>query len=241
VEDIALGTWSVAAADIDSGMLGVALASCVPEIHADGVAAIVPGKGVAVAQAQLSIENRNTVYEMLKAGRSASEIIEKVSNSDYDPDYGLRQYGVITLSGDGAEIATFSGEDIPPWFGSYSDENMGVTVQGNTLVGEAVARDAFEAYGGEGSFTDKLMAALAAGSAAGGDARCNNDEVIQTAATAFILASRADDAPYAAQDIGQTDMGTARAPWLCLSVRDFHFGENSVEKLKGLYDVWNGR
>lgn len=238
MKKIKLNTWSIAAVDLETGMMGVALASCVPDMHADAVASLVPGKGVAVTQAYFTMKNRNTVYRMLKKGHSAAKIIQKISDPQYDKNHGKRQYGVITLGPDGVSIETYTGTKNTPWFGSQFDAKLAVTVQGNILVSEAVVSHAFEAFKGAGSFTDKLMAALAAGSEAGGDIRCNNSEVTQTAATAFILAAKAGDAPYATQKMGVTDMGTDKAPWLCLSVHDEQFGENSVKRLAKMYQEW---
>ena len=62
------------------------------------------------------------------------------------------------------------------------------------------------------------MRALEAGSVAGGDVRCNNESVRQTASMAVILVARGGDSPYATASIGMTDAGTANAPWLALSV-----------------------
>jgi uncharacterized Ntn-hydrolase superfamily protein len=209
-------------------------------MHGDALAALVPGKGVAITQAKVTMENRNKVFEMLKAGEAAQDIIKTVSDVKYDQDRNLRQYGIITLNEKSVEIGTFSGAEIPPWYGSQSDEKTGVTIQGNTLVGEAVVRYAFDAFKKEKRFSDKLMCSLEAGSAAGGDKRCNNAETTQTAATAFILVTRKDDKPYAARELGLTDMGNENAPWLCLSVHEELFGGNAVKKLREMYDEWDG-
>jgi hypothetical protein len=82
------------------------------------------------------------------------------------------------------------------------------------------------------------MRALEAGSAAGGDARCNNDQVTQTAATAVILVARGTDEPYATEDIAHTDAGMAKAPWLALSVAGPQFGANPLIELRQQYDEW---
>lgn len=231
-------TWSIVAIDLESGMMGVALASCVPSMHGDALAAIVPGKGIGVIQANFTMENRNKVFEMLKASKSAQAIIEEVSDAKNDEERDLRQYGIITINKGKAEIGTFSGVENTPWYGSLYDEKIAVTVQGNTLMGEEVLRDAFDAFQGKSEFTDKLMSALEAGSAAGGDKRCNNEENRQTAATAFILATRKGDNPHATKEMGLTDMGKDEAPWLCLSVHEEMYGRNPVKKLRKVYDEW---
>ena len=110
------------AIDLTSGMMGVACASCVPNMHGDALAAIVPGKGVAIVQARFTMENRDKVFEMLQVGKSAQEIIKNVSDVEYDSDRNLRQYGIITANENTLEIGTFSGEENKPWYGSQSDE-----------------------------------------------------------------------------------------------------------------------
>ena len=120
---------------------------------------------------------------------------------------------------------------------------MAVTVQGNVLEREAVVTGALAAFKTNDSrdrntLADRLMRALEAGSAAGGDKRCNNAQVQQTAASAFILFARAKDPPYAARDLGVTDSGTKAAPWLDLSVTMPRYGANPVPELRKQYDTW---
>ena len=83
------------------------------------------------------------------------------------------------------------------------------------------------------------MRALEAGSEAGGDVRCNKGSVQQTAASAFIIVAHGKDQPYAAADLGVTDQGTSRAPWLDLSVVEAQFGPNPVKDLRRKYDDWS--
>src|SRR6478672_3499161 len=93
---IALSTWTIVAADPLTGDVGVAGASCVP-MYADGVAALVPGKGAGVAQALLDLENRNMVFDRISAGDSAEEVVRKVTDRSYDNGVEDRQYGVVTI------------------------------------------------------------------------------------------------------------------------------------------------
>jgi hypothetical protein len=61
---------------------------------------------------------------------------------------------------------------------------------------------------------------------------------MQTAATAFILVARGGDQPYAARNLGITDMGTLNAPWLAISVVKAMFGSNPLIELRERYDAW---
>ncbi len=236
-------TWSIVAADPATGDVGVAAASCVPLTHIDAVAALAPGKGAAATQSFWQLENRNTVFQRLQEGQSAEEIIQHVSDPANDAEVGTRQYGIVTILDGQVEIATFTGEDNFPWAGALHDTNMVVSVQGNILVGETVVEQALQAFQanleqGRNTLPDRLMRSLVAGSLAGGDSRCNSDDIVQTAATAFILVARGTDPPYATRDIGLTDMDTPQAPWLALSVTEPHLGANPLIELQALYDTW---
>ncbi len=238
-----LNTWSIVAADPESGDVGVAAASCVPNVHIDAVAALVPGKGAAATQAYWDQENRDKVYELLLAGNLATDIIREVTDPGFDADHGIRQYGVVTIGDGSTTVAAFTGAENLPWSGDKQGINMAVTVQGNILVNEAVvagALDAFQSTDDEGHNTlpDRMMRALEAGSAAGGDSRCNDDQIVQTAASAFILVARGSDNPYAAEEMGVTVSGAAEGPWLALSVAGTQFGPNPLIELRERYDLW---
>jgi len=244
--ELSLNTWSIAAIDPDTGDVGVALASCVPEANIDAVAALVPGSGVAVTQAAFNIDNRNRVYAALTEGLGAQEIVGLVADPAVDARVGERQYGIVTLHDGAVEIAGFTGADTTAWAGIRKRIASAVTVQGNILVGEAVVEDALAAFleddpSGRNFLADRLMRALEAGSAAGGDRRCNDGDIDTTAATAFILLARGGDEPYATSNIMLTDQGTDRAPWLAISEANALSGPNPLFELRRRYDRWRER
>lgn len=245
-------TWSVVGVDPATGDVGVAMASCVQNTLADALAALVPGKGAAATQASFDVNNRNRVFEALKQGLPAEEVISIVTDSQADARLGSRQYGVVTMNSGSARVAGFTGKPmldgaIAPsatrYAGIKANASRGVSVQGNTLVGEAVVADALSAYlwddpVGFNMLWDRLMRALEAGSKAGGDVRCNSQTSRQTAATAMIVVARGADAPYATERIGVSDQGTPRAPWLALSVTVARGGDNPLLELRRRYDEW---
>jgi uncharacterized Ntn-hydrolase superfamily protein len=245
-------TWSVAAIDPLSGDVGVASASCVPSF-ADALAALVPGKGAGATQASFDINNRNVVYNAIQEGLTAEEVIARVTDPSVDQETDRRQYGVVTLNDGVVHTAGFTApsregitegtEGAERWAGIMADVEMGVTVQGNTLVNEAVVADGLEAFQWEdptgfNELSDRLMRALEAGSVAGGDVRCNNETTRQTAAMAFIVVARGGDEPYATEAIGMSDQGTSAAPWLAISVRVERGGDNPLLELRLRYDQW---
>ena len=245
-------TWSVVGVDPETGDVGIAMASCVPETFGDAVGALVPGRGAAATQAGFDLANRNRVFEGLKEGLSAEQIIRRVTDPAVDSALDRRQYGVATINGGAVEVAGYTAErmegetgedDGRRWAGIRADASMGVTAQGNTLVGEPVVANALAAFRwddpvGFNTLPDRLIRALEAGSIAGGDVRCNTDTVRQTAATAMILVARGGDEPYATENIGMTDSGTDKAPWLAISVTVERLGENPLIELRRRYDEW---
>jgi uncharacterized Ntn-hydrolase superfamily protein len=250
-----MNTWSVAAIDPKTGDVGVASASCVTRL-ADALAALVPGKGAGATQASFDLKNRNVVYEGLKAGLTAEEIIARVISPANDTMINSRQYGVVTYNNGIVHVAGFTtptrlGQLPDPqggtsrWAGVMTDTSMGVTVQGNTLASKEVVGKALEAFqwndpAGFNTLTDRLMRAVEAGSIYGGDVRCNNAAQgrRQTASMAFIVAARGTDQPYAAEMIGMSDQGTPKAPWLAISLTTPSGMDNPLLELRKRYDEW---
>ena len=244
-------TWSVVGVDPVTGDVGVAMASCVANTLADALAALVPGKGAAATQASFDVGNRNFVYDALKQGLSAEEIIKRTTDPARDMRLGSRQYGVVTISNGTAQTAGFTGQPMLDgaanpggrYAGIRADASKGVSVQGNTLVSPAVVGNALTAYlwedpTGFNWLSDKLLRALEAGSVAGGDARCISATSRQTAATSMIVVARGTDAPYAAERIGMSDQGTPASPWLAISVTVGRGGDNPLLELRKRYDLW---
>ena len=234
-------TWSIVAADPTTGEVGIAAASCVP-IPLDALAALVPGKGVATTQAAFTIENRNHVFDLIKQDESAENIVDTVTSADADA--AIRQYGVITMDNGEATIASFTGDENGDWAGDkQANGTFAVTVQGNVLAGEAVLADALAAFNdaslGDVHLSDRLMRALEAGSAAGGDERCNL-VAQQTAAAAVIIVAQGEEAPFAAKDIGETENISGDAPSLQLSVSNPIGTANPIIELREQYDQWRG-
>ena len=251
LDTLTMNTWSVVGVDPIAGDVGVAMASCVANTWADALAALVPGKGAAATQAGFDVGNRNRVFAALKEGANADEVIRRAADSTVDKGLNGRQYGVVTMSGGKVFTAGFTGKPMlagdtargTRWAGVRSNAARGVSVQGNTLVSEAVVANALAAYvwedpTGFNTLSDRLMRAVEAGSIAGGDVRCNNDSTRQTAATAMIVVARGTDAPYATEKIGMSDQGTPAAPWLAISTTVAKGGDNPLLDLRRKYDVW---
>lgn len=247
-----MNTWSVVGVDPRTGDVGVAVTSCVGR-RGDAVAALVPGKGAAASQAGLDIRNRNLVFESIKEGLTAEEVIAKVTDPSWDTQLNSRQYGVVTMHDGFVRTAGFTApvrqgqvtneDGTSRYAGVMADASRGVSAQGNTLVSSEVVQWPLDAFRWEdpvgfNSLSDRLMRAIEAGSIAGGDVRCNQGNVRQTTAWAAIMVARGGDEPYATENVGETDAGTDKAPWLALSVIVERPGDNPLLEMRRQYDAW---
>lgn len=158
------GTFSIVAFDPKTGDLGIAVASKVL-----AVGAIVPyaqAKVGAIATQAFA----NTTYGprglmLLKKGLTPQQALERLLKADKDRDY--RQVGIVDAKG---RIATYTGKKCLPWAGHVVGK--GYAVQGNILAGEQVVKAMARAFEeAKGELAERLMAALEAGEAAGGDSR----------------------------------------------------------------------
>lgn len=123
------------------------------------------GVGAIATQAFANLEYGPGGLEKLARGSSAQQVVDELSQADEGRAH--RQLGVVDALG---SAATFTGEECFDWAGGRTGD--GYCCQGNILVGpEVVERmgEAFEAA--HGDLAARLVAALAAGDAAGGDKR----------------------------------------------------------------------
>jgi uncharacterized Ntn-hydrolase superfamily protein len=161
-------TFSIIAYDPATGMAGIAIASSTWTEHASDILTpgISPGNGIIVSQAALLQRNYARGVQLLKEGKSAAEVIEVLKQED--PRFESRQIAVVDSTG---RSAAFSGGEAQTWKGSRSGPYY--SAQGNILVNAETVPAVEAAFlASEGKpLADRLMAALVAGSRAGGDAR----------------------------------------------------------------------
>jgi len=152
---------------VDDGF-GVAVASKFPF-----VGAVVPGArlgvGAVATQAMARVAYRETALAALSSGADAAESVEVCRRPDDEREH--RQLGVVGVDSQ----ATSTGKSCMDWAGGVCgrDASGGYAIQGNILVGPQVVEAMEQAWHASlgGSLTDRLLAALLAGDAAGGDAR----------------------------------------------------------------------
>lgn len=234
------GTWSVVAVDRDTGDVGVAAASCL-DYDVSALAALVPGRGAAVIQADYTLDHRNAALRRLQAGDTAAEVVAALVGAG-DSAIARRQFGVVTMDRADAGVAGHSGAEINSTFEQLTVPEPGVAVQGNTLVDKQVVRDALAAFlsaDEAGSpLAESLLAGLEAGSAAGGDFRCNTAESRQTAASAFVMVALDGQGPFVVRDLRTLESDWPERPWLHLSVVEEIGGPNPVTRLRREYEAW---
>lgn len=175
-------TWSVIALDRDTGTVVISSATCVPQQRLEGFpakdlrdiqAVVIPGVGVAAAQAGVdrTRANQNLIFAELRKGTAPSEIIAMLKQ---DPAIESRQFAILDMQGRGAG---FSGEKNGKASldrqGQVPDTRIHYSIQGNILKGDEVVEAAVTAFSSaRGTLTDRVMAAMEAADAKGGDSRC---------------------------------------------------------------------
>ena len=160
-----LHTYSIAGRCPHTGMFGVAVSTAMPACgpivtHARA------GVGAVATLAWVNIYLGIDGLRLLGEGLSARETLERLLRDD--PDRDVRQVGIVDRQGDSV---SWTGRGCTPWAGHRFGPNY--AAQGNMLLGpdtvQAMA-DAFERNAAL-ELPERLLVALEAGQAAGGDKR----------------------------------------------------------------------
>ena len=158
-------TFSIVAQDAETGHFGISVAS---RFFAAG--AIVPymagGVGAIATQAFISPLYGTDGLTLLRSGAAARDVIEQIVMRDAGRH--SRQVHLIDSNG---HIAAFTGDKCIDWCGHTAADK--VSVAGNMLAGPQVLEAMMSAYqdGMALPFEDRLIGAMEAGEAAGGDKR----------------------------------------------------------------------
>ena len=157
-------TYSIVARDPETGQLGVAVQS-----HWFSVGALVPwaeaGVGAVATQSMVDPSYGPRGLALMKAGTSAGVALTELLDADANPD--IRQVAFVSAAG---EAAAHTGVRCIPHAGHLVRQGYSVqaNLMGPTTVPEAMAR-AYEKA--QGPLAERLLAALAAAEAQGGDIR----------------------------------------------------------------------
>lgn len=214
----ASATWSIVVLDRERGWIGVAAASCTPDVY--GIMRLMPGRGVLIAQAVGNDAAIQRAHDLLSQGAAPDSVLRVVTSPAVDAETGPRQYAIATLAGGAVQ---FTGASAAGYAGGRRAED--VLVQGNSLPGPEVLDRALaavrQARAGGGTLEEALMAGLQAGADAGGDVRCG----AQRATSAFLTVAKPGEKPF--------------LPYLTLSVFGAERGTvNAVEVLRGRFTRW---
>ncbi len=254
VPSTASATWSIIAVDMATGRVVIASATCVDrdDEFLKGVqAVVVPGKGVAACQASVdgTHANQMLVFAELQKGTDPKRIIEMLS---VDPAFQSRQFGILDLQGRTAGHSGLTNgyvsQDIQ---GRVPGTQIYYSIQGNILRAGKVVPNAVKAFlDNKGAITDRVMAAMEAADASGGDSRCtctqpgSTSQIPcegRTSTVAYILMAEPKDTNGDSHNNGKYTMYiTVSQPGENKGPNAIKAGENlnPVKTLRMRYDVW---
>ncbi|MFD1515205.1 DUF1028 domain-containing protein [Halomarina rubra] len=204
-------TFSIVARDPETDAVGVAVQS-----KFVGVGAVVPfvaaDAGAIATQSYANVAYGPDGLDLLREGRSASEVVEELTDSDEEA--ASRQVGVVGTDG---SVAAFTGAECF----DHADDRHGehYTVQGNILENAETLDAMAETFEeSEGGLPERLIAALHAGNDAGGDKRGEQSAAL-----------------YVAKPEGGYDGGNDR--WVDVRVDDHEHPIDELERVFKIYDV----
>jgi len=158
-------TFSIVARSDDGQSWGVAVASRFLAVGAY-VPAALAGAGALATQADANVAWKSTALALLDEGGSAQDVLRQLIAEDARA--AERQLGIVDAAG---TSATHTGADCLSWAGGVA--LPGAAIQGNILAGPGVVPAMQEAWSvaQPGPLGRRLLTALQAGDAAGGDRR----------------------------------------------------------------------
>jgi uncharacterized Ntn-hydrolase superfamily protein len=221
-------TFSIVAVDTITGEIGSAGASCIDESQIEGgaliISDVIPGRGAIHTQSYWNSTNQQNAHARMVEGMNPQEIIDWLSTHDAQNNPAVRQYGIVDFDPDGhARSAAFTGANCL----NYKNHIIGpnYAIQGNILLGQQIL-DSIEArfLNTEGSFAEKMMAALQGAKVPGADTRCTENGT--SSLSAFIRVARPAD--------------TAGSFYCDLNVPSVPEGMEPIDSLQTLFNAWLG-
>ncbi|HWA79535.1 MAG TPA: DUF1028 domain-containing protein [Acetobacteraceae bacterium] len=167
-------TWSILAREPQSGTLAAAVAT---RFFAVGALCIHVEGGVAALATQALVNPMYAVAGMarLRAGEAPEAVLASLVAAD--PGRAHRQLHILDAQG---RMARHTGAECIAWCGMLS--GVDVSLAGNMLAGPAVLEQTLAAFeAARGPLPERLLAALEAGEAAGGDKRGRQSAALKIA------------------------------------------------------------
>ncbi|WP_394121491.1 DUF1028 domain-containing protein [Planococcus donghaensis] len=163
-EEKLVATFSIVAADPETGEVGVAVqskflavGSVVPWAKAD--------VGAVATQSWANTAFGPEGLKLLEKGLTPEEVIDKLVADD--PGRSLRQVAIINSNG---EASAFTGDECYDWAGHKVGKHH--SCQGNILVSEKTVSEMSRAFEeSDGPLAERMLTAISAAQQAGGDSR----------------------------------------------------------------------
>lgn len=212
-------TFSITAIDNATGYVGSAGASCIAgsiilsDVH--------PNRGVIHTQASYISGNQVYARGLMNMGLSPQQIIDSLVAHDVQNNPTVRQYGITDNIG-GGRTAGYTGVNCI----NYKNHMLGTTftVQGNILLGQQILDSMFARFTNtNGTFAEKLMAALQGAKVIGADTRCLSRGT--STISAFIRVAKPTDPPSGPY-------------WLDLNVNNTAPQHDPIDSLQILFNNW---
>lgn len=155
-------TYTLVARCAKTGSLGIGIATYSLAVGAK-CPAIASGIGALTTQAFVNPTLKALGLRLLGQGHPASQVLELLGRAD--PDFGFRQVALVDRRGD---VACHTGPKTRGWAGHHV--GPGFVALGNVLAGEGVVAAMAKTFAAapESDLAERLMRALEAGKAAGG-------------------------------------------------------------------------
>ncbi|MBK7875848.1 MAG: DUF1028 domain-containing protein [Planctomycetes bacterium] len=248
VASVAPATWSIVVVNTRTREVAVASATCLTNFNLRPRQAVVRvGVGAGASQATIDDNGVNRLYmwNQMPNGLAPAQMIQDLAT--LDPGHQNRQLGIAVLYD---APASFTGANTldanPQVFGEAGE--LRYAIQGNILAGDAVVANAEAALiATPGDLSLKVMAAMEAARATGGDGRCSCNQPDPTACgappasftysafTAYITVARLGDVDGTCT-IAQ---GCANGQYFCnLTAISGVGGFEPVLRLQSLYTGW---
>ena len=165
-------TWSIIARDSATGHFGIAVATRFFAVGAR-VPHIAAGVGAVATQALVNPYYGIDGLTLLRQGKLPRDTIAMLKAADRG--HASRQLHIMDAAG---RIAAYTGAECVAWCGHV--EGRGFSIAGNMLAGAGVLDDTAKSYATNENlpFAQRLIAAMRAGEAAGGDKRCRQSAAL---------------------------------------------------------------
>ena len=170
----ARATWSIVVCDTSTGEVIVASATCIANFDLQAALPVVRiGLGGAAAQSAIDSggNNRLIIWNQMEAGTPPAQIFAVLANNDFN--HQSRQYGIVTFDDPPAKFtgnkAGAAKQAVAGTLGT-----LRYSIQGNVLTDKSVIFTAEQVLrNSPGDLGQRVLAAMEAARALGGDGRCS--------------------------------------------------------------------